>query len=140
MATGVPVTPPESIADPGASPRTWMYDIVLEDMRTRVVPAIEDGFAARRAKGVARVVKLLREQDRLGIVAEQADRDDLRPLLDTPVDDVVAARRELCRRIRANEVATADVVAYCVRDWARRTQLLRPAMGVLADRRFEGLP
>jgi aminoglycoside phosphotransferase (APT) family kinase protein len=140
MATDVPVERPEPIADPGASPRTWMYDIVLDDMRTRVVPAIEDGFAARRAKGVARLVKLLREEDRLGIVAERADCEDLRTLLDTPVDDVVVARRELCRRIRANEVETAEVVDYCVRDWARRTQLLRPAMGVLADRRFEHLP
>jgi hypothetical protein len=139
LAVGVEVSDPDPLPDPGDSERTWMYDVALEDLRTLVVPAIADDFAARRAKSMARLVTCLREQDRLGALAEQADHDDLVALLGVPVDDLDVARRELCRRIAAGEADVGAVVAYCVRDWARRAQLLRPAMGVLADRRYSPL-
>ena len=101
---------------------------------------IGDGFASRRAKGVARLLKYLREQERLADVVEAADRSELSVLLGQPVDDTNAARRELCRRIRNDDIDIADLVTYCVRDWARRTEVLRPAMGALADRTYAPLP
>ena len=126
--------------DPGDSSLSWMYDVALEDMRTRVVPAIDDSFVSRRAKGVARLVKYLREEDRFGPAVAEAQRHDLSGLLGVDVEDVAAARRTLCERIRDGEIADAPVVVYALRDWARRTQVLRPAMGSLADRRYAPLP
>jgi len=139
-ATATAVAPPAPMADPGDSPESWMYDVALEDLRTTVVPAIDDGFASRRAKGVARLVKYLREHERLAGVVAQAEAGDLEYLLGAPVDDVAAGRRELCRRIRAADVDDAAVIAYCVAHWGRRTEVLRPAMGALADRRCSPLP
>lgn len=140
MAMDVPIPPDDPLEDPGDSPRSWMYDVALDDLRNLIVPAISDDFASRRAKSMARLVKCLREEDRMGAVVDRADRDDLAQLLGSDVADATAARRELCRRIRDGEVDHAAVVGYCLRDWARRTQLLRPAMGVLADRRYSPLP
>ena len=134
------IAPSVPLPDPGDSPQTWMYDIALEDLRTTVVPAIGDGFASRRAKGVARLVKYLREHERYAAAVREAESEDLGRLLGAPAEDVDAARTELCRRIRAGEIGDADVVAYCVAHWARRTQVVRPAMGSLADRRYSPLP
>ncbi len=140
LAVGVEIPDPDPLPDPGDSPRTWMYDVALDDLRNLIVPAITDDFAGRRAKSMARLVKCLREHDRLGDVVERADAADLAQLLGIDGSPTVDARRELCRRIDAHEIDDAAVVGYTVRDWARRTQLVRPAMGVLADRRYSPLP
>lgn len=139
-ATGVVAEPPPPLADVGDSPQSWLYDVALDDLRATIVPAIEDGFASRRAKGVARLVKYLREQERLAVPFEQAERSALGALLGAPVGDVVGAQRELCRRIAAGSIDDAAVVAYCLAHWARRTEGVRPAMGSLADRRYSPLP
>ncbi len=142
LAVGVDIdaADPEPLPDPGDSARTWMYDVVLEDLRGLIVPAITDDFAARRAKSMARLVKCLREQDRIGDLVERADATDLAEVLGVDLGSIADPRRELCRRIAAHEIDDTAVVRYTVRDWARRTQLVRPAMGVLADRRYSPLP
>jgi aminoglycoside phosphotransferase (APT) family kinase protein len=139
-ALGTTAHPPKSLADPGESPQSWLYDVALDDLRATIVPAIEDGFASRRAKGVARLVKYLREQERLAAPVAAAEREQLGSLLGSPVEDVPAARRELCRRIASGQVDDLDVVSYCIAHWARRTEVVRPAMGSLADRRYSPLP
>ena len=140
LAAGAEVRAPEPLPDPGDSAQSWLFDIALDDLRSTVVPAIDDGFASRRAKGVARLVKYLREHERLAPLVHEAECTDLTTLLGEPVDDPDTGRAELCRRIRSGEVDDAAVIAYGVAHWARRTQVLRPAMGVLADRRFSPLP
>jgi len=130
----------DPLEDPGDSSLSWMYDVALEDLRNRVVPAIDDSFVARRAKGVARLVKYLREEDRFGPAVAEAQCHDLSALLGVDVEDVAGARRTLCERIRGGQIADVPVVEYALRDWARRTQVLRPAMGSLADRRYAPLP
>src|SRR5439155_20045748 len=63
-AEGVELEPP---LDAGAdeAERSWAYDIALDDLRDVVLPALTDDFASTRAKGVARLLKYLREADRL---------------------------------------------------------------------------
>jgi aminoglycoside phosphotransferase (APT) family kinase protein len=140
LAVGIPLEESAAMPEPGDSERSWMYDIVLDDLRARIVPAIEDSFVSRRAKGAARVVKVLREEERYEETLARAERADLERLVPGPVRDVTDARRELCELIRSRRVAAAEVVGYCVRHWDRRTQVSRPAMGVLADRRYSPLP
>lgn len=140
VAIGVTELDVGELPDPGPSRQSWLFDIALEDMRTTVVPAISDGFASRRGKGVARLVKYLREQERLGAIHEQAEREVLGTLLAASVDDAYSARVDLCQRIHLGEVDHAAVVRYCVAHWSWRTQILRGAMGSLADRRYSPLP
>jgi aminoglycoside phosphotransferase (APT) family kinase protein len=118
-----------ALGDPPDTDDAWVFDAALEDLRTVVVPAIADPFAARRAKGVARLLKHLRERDRLGDVVDRADADDLRALV--PDDPT---RAGLAAAIRAGSIADAAAVRYCLRHVARTTRILRPAMGELADR------
>ena len=126
----------DPLPDTGDTATTWTYDVILDELRDVIVPGIADGFASRRAKGMARLVKYLREVDRLGGAATVAERADLAALLGHECDDVMAARRELCAAIEAAAIDEARVLEYCHRQSARETQLLRPAMGALADRHY----
>ena len=63
----------DPLPDTGDTSTTWTYDVILDELRDVIVPGIVDGFASRRAKGTARLVKYLREVDRLGGAARQAE-------------------------------------------------------------------
>jgi len=129
----------EPLPDTGDTTHTWAYDVALDELRELIVPNIVDGFAVRRAKGMARVVKYLREVDRLGGAARHAELGDLSDLLCYGCGDLTAALAELCAAIDAETMADERVLEYCARQWARETQLLRPAMGALADRHYAPL-
>ena len=101
-----------------------------------MLPALADGFAATRTKGVARLLKYLREADRLGPGFATQERDELGALLGRPVDDVEAGRVTLCSAIEQGALAPRAVLAYCLRQSARDTAIMRGAMGSLADRHF----
>jgi aminoglycoside phosphotransferase (APT) family kinase protein len=133
-AEGAAPAPPLAAA-PDASDRSWAYDIALDDLRDVVLPALTDDFAATRAKGVARLLKYLREAERLGAAHDALERRELGALLDGEVDDVEAGRRAVCAAIDAGGLGAPEVLDYCLRHAARDTAVMRPAMGSLADRR-----
>jgi hypothetical protein len=81
-------------------------------------------------------VKYLREVDRLGGAVQRAERAELRDLLGHECTDIDASRAELCAAIDEGSVDERRVLAYCHGVCARETQLLRPAMGALADRHY----
>jgi cytochrome c1 len=120
--------------------RPRRYDVVLDDPGDRVVPALDDDFAARRAKGAARLVKYLREEDRLGAAVAAAELAELSRVLGSGADALGPAREELCRRIREGTVDDGEVLEHCARHWARRTQVVGPSMGSLAERHLAPLP
>jgi hypothetical protein len=101
-----------------------------------VLPALAGDFAATRAKGVARLLKFLREADRLGPGFDAVERAELAELLGQPVDDVEDGRRALCAATERGALAARTVLPYCLRQSARDTAVTRAAMGALADRHF----
>lgn len=146
-AAGVTVPAPDDHSgadapvDPAATTDvTWMYDVALDDLRHHVVPAIGDGFAERRAKGLARLLKFLRERDRIGPLIDRAELALLGDLLGQEVTDLASGRRALCDAIRSRTVAEREAIAFAVRQQQLRTEVMRPAMGVLADRHHAPLP
>jgi aminoglycoside phosphotransferase (APT) family kinase protein len=118
------------------SERSWAYDVALDDLRDVVLPTLTDGFAATRAKGIARLIKYLREADRLGPEFAALEVSELDGLLGYEVDDVEAGRRALCAVIDQGALRPHEVLPYCLRQSARDTAIMRPAMGSLADRHF----
>jgi aminoglycoside phosphotransferase (APT) family kinase protein len=120
----------------GEGERSWAFDVALDDLRDVVLPALSDGFAATRAKGVARLLKYLREADRLGPELDAAERAELAALLGRPVEDNEEGRAALCDAIEAGALGAKDVLAYCLRQAVRDTAVMRPAMGSLADRHY----
>lgn len=134
-ATGIPLEPPVEVDHHGAT-SSWAFDVALDDLRDVVLPALTDDFAATRAKGVARLLKYLREADRLGPAFASLERDELAALLRRPFDDVAAGRRALCSAIADGALHAPDVLPYCLRQAARDTALASGAMGSLAARHF----
>jgi aminoglycoside phosphotransferase (APT) family kinase protein len=130
MGTPVPDAPPLVAATSG---HTWMYDVALDDLRDVVVPAITDGFASRRAKGLARLLKYLRAHDELGAAAAAQEREDLAAL-------GAADLRGLVGAIEDGTITDVDALWWCARAAARATQVAAPAMGSLAGRHYAPFP
>jgi aminoglycoside phosphotransferase (APT) family kinase protein len=128
--------PPTAPLEAVNSDTAWAYDVALDDLRAHIVPQLGESFAARRAKGLARLLKYLREQQRLGPAAERAERAALATLLGHEVGDMRDARAELCGAIDAGSVDLPGVIPFCRAraDWT--TQIVGPAMGALADRHY----
>jgi aminoglycoside phosphotransferase (APT) family kinase protein len=117
----------------------WWYDAALTQMGQIIVPRSTDPFVILRSKGVARMLKYLREMDRLGSAAEAADLDDLAELLGARPESVAEGIAEVLDRFGSGSIDVTSVVRVLHRRTLRETQILRPAMGVLAERTFDPL-
>lgn len=140
MATGIELPVAEPLDDGRDAVGTWAFDVALADLRDHIVPNVHDGFAQRRAKGVARLLKYLREQDRLGAAADHADRRELAVLLGHDIDDVGEANSEVCRRLADSTIDHVSVLRHCALVRARATEITQGAMGALAQRHHQPLP
>lgn len=126
----VPSTPGE---------QDWLYDAALEQIRQIIVPRSEDPFVIQRSKGLARILKYLREAASVSAPIEQRDLDDLEAVLGSRPSSVAEGTGELVARHLDGTVPLEDTVRVLLRQTAGETQTLRPAMGVLADRHFDPL-
>jgi hypothetical protein len=130
------VLPPTAPLDPTDSDASWAFDVALDDLRAHIVPQLGESFAARRAKGLARLLKYLRELEQLGPAAEREECRELAALLGHGVTHARDGRAELCAAIDAGAVDLGRVIPFCKAraDWT--TQIVGPAMGALADRHY----
>jgi len=133
-AEGVDVPESEPLA--AGESESWAFDVALEDLREHVVPGLGQGFAARRAKGLARLLKYLREQERLGPAAREAERRTLGALLGREVHELRPARAALCFAIENGKLDERSALQFCLGAVDRSTQLARGAMGALAERHY----
>ena len=134
--TELPPPPPDVTTDTDATP---YFDAVLHQLRTVVVPAIDDPFAAQRAKSAARVLKYLREVERAGDAPATAELEALARMLGSQPESIEAGRRELEAAVVTGRYDAVDLLPYA---WARvqwEQRLRAGAMGVLADRHLPAL-
>jgi aminoglycoside phosphotransferase (APT) family kinase protein len=129
--------PPERPLCGDATPRGALYDGLIEDMRGLADAA--DAGVAETAKDAARVLKYLRDVDRLGRAAESADLAEIGALLgqepvgvDGGLADVLAAHRDGALGLDA-------VIRLLADQTSRAAQLAASASGGLADRTFPPL-
>jgi aminoglycoside phosphotransferase (APT) family kinase protein len=120
--------------------RQQLYDTILAQLRNIVVPATDSPFAALRGKGLARIVKYLREADRRGPAAAQQELDALERVLGRRPRTVGEGRYRVAATINEESLTDIDIVSYLCTRAHLEHELMRPAMGVLADRRFDPLP
>ena len=137
-ATGSPL--PETTLPPVAdTAQTVYYDGALAQLRDIVGPNVDDAFATQRLKSVARVLKYLREVDRV-----DADRDaeltDLTRLLGERPSSIEDGRRAVHDLVRSGALTAVDLIELAAADVARRQQVTAPAMGALAHRHLPPLP
>jgi len=128
------------LPDEPDSPHAWLYDMALDQLRVSVVPRIQDGLAARRAKGVARTLKVLREFDRRGDAAKEAELRALADLLGTRPGSVPDGRRAVCEGLARGSLEDRAVLAYLWTSVGVENELFAPAMGRFADRHLDPLP
>jgi aminoglycoside phosphotransferase len=137
-ANEIDVPDAEPLADTSAETAwTWLYEVALQELREVVVPGLADNaFASRRAKGVARMLKVLEENDRIGRALEEAELADLRAVLGPGVHDIREGRSKLCEAVSTGSIDELEGIRYGLRSVNRRTELLRSAMGDLANRHY----
>ncbi len=92
-----------------------------------------------RAKGLARIIKHLRQVDRYRDAAASSELADLQEILGAEVTTADEGRALLAHRVRNGQADESAAFRYFSRRVARQSQLLRPAMGSLADRHFDPL-
>ena len=138
---GLELTAAEEPPEPSGDSRDneWLFDAVLAQLRTVIVPRISDPLALQRTKGVARALKYLAAQNRHGAFYAGCELDDLAGLLGTRPPSLAAGRDAIARAVRAGQVTDLEYVRYLWRRFARDNELLRPASGVLADRHWPPL-
>jgi len=129
--------PPAIEAAPG--PNDFLYHSALEQIRQIIVPRSEDAFVIARSKGIARILKYLRQSERYGPTIDAADLADINELLSGNHQKVPDAIAALSAAHVAGAVTDAQVVGIFARQVARQTEMLRPVMGVLAQRHFDPL-
>ena len=83
--------------------------------------------------------KYLREVDRAGATHTDAELDDLAQLLGSRPSSIAEGAADLADLVSTGEVTALDLLPYAAGQVARRTQLVGPAMGVLATRHLPAL-
>lgn len=137
-AAGIPIPETEAVtADP--TDRGWVFDAALEQIRQIIVPRSEDPFVIARSKGLARMLKYLRDADRYADAVAETDLAELKSILGDRQVNVAAATSSVIDAYVAGEVELSSVVRLLAGQIARQTGLLRSAMGALADRHFDNL-
>lgn len=119
--------------------REWLYDAALEQIRQIIVPRSEDAFVIARSKGLARILKYLRDADRYADSITARDLDDLEAALGHRPETVSGGTAALVEQHATGQVPIEVVLNLFARQIAGRTQQLRSAMGALADRHFDDL-
>jgi hypothetical protein len=137
-AMGFELPPADLPDEPPAEPWHSYYDATLESLQV-IVPRIEDRLASQWTKGVARVVKYLKELDRSGRAFEEAELDDITKLVGHEPASLVEGRRELARAARERKVTDEDYVRYLWRQVQRDDYLMRTASGALRERTWPPL-
>jgi hypothetical protein len=117
------------------TPESWhpLFDATLDNLQI-IVPRIDDPLASQWTKGVARVVKYLKELDHLGRAYNDAERDDIAKLVGTQPATVEEGRRALEAAMAEGSVADDDYLRYAWRQVQRDDYLMRTASGALRDR------
>ncbi|MDF2235696.1 phosphotransferase family protein [Albimonas sp. CAU 1670] len=138
-ASGLALTPPPAVEAP-ETPQTGFHDGVIDDLRARIAERVEDAEAVSAAKNAARVLKYLREVDRLGPAVEARKRAALAALLGDAPDAVAEGEAELLALHATGRVRFAQALPYFAAAAAWDAQLAALASGGMARRGFPDLP
>ncbi len=124
--------------EPEPMPWHGLYDDVLTNLQV-IVPRIADPLASQWTKGVARVVKYMKELDTSGRAFVEAELDDIGALLGSRPMSLPAGRKALAAAVEDDDVAEDDYVRFMWRCVQRDDHLLRTASGALHERTWPPL-
>lgn len=123
---------------PSLPPWHPVYDDVLGMLRT-IAPRIEDPLAAQWTKGVARLVRYLKEVDAVGRTSAEQEVAELTQVLGGPPAPLEEARAALDRAYRSGQVPPSEYVRHLWTRVQREDHLMRTASGALRERSWPPL-
>ena len=138
-AEGVTMPPFVPVEAPDTE-RAAYYDGVLDDLRAKMAERSDDAVVVAVAKNAAKVLKYLRECDRLGPIVESADIAALSDALGAPPTSSRAGQVALVEGWRRGRIPTARVLAAFHGIVNRAAQLSAGSSGSIAGRTFPPLP
>lgn len=116
--------------------RTPLFDKIIEDIRTEIVPRITDSHAVTLLKDAAKVLKHLRETDRYAVAMEEEELNALDAFFGSRQASVAEAQALLSQRILAGDYSLPRLLDYFHGNVTRETQINADAQGGLATRGF----
>jgi hypothetical protein len=122
---------------PSASERS--FNVVLDELRTTIVPRIDDQPTAARTKALARVVKFWQSSARYGAAFDAMELRELDAALERRFANLAEARAALVAAIRARTLDDAIIVRLLHQHMQREVAIMAPVMGSLATRSFSPL-
>ncbi len=137
-ATGLVLTAPAPIIA-GSTERTGYYDAVLDDLRDKIAGVSHDVRVVAAAKNAAKVVKYLREADRLAILAEEQRMNDLARMFVPPPKTAAEGNERLREAVLNHQIAPEALIRFFAGDVAREAQMVALSSGGLAERQFPKL-
>lgn len=131
-AMGIELERPELPDGPEAP--TTLYDVVAENLRSEVRPAVEDGFAANRLDAAVLLVQALERVHRLGPALEQIELDELSKLLGERPKDLSSGLARLDRELPGfGPEREVEVLRYLGRRAWRTERLYAPVVSLFPD-------
>jgi aminoglycoside phosphotransferase (APT) family kinase protein len=119
-----------------AGPMT-LFDVVVTNLRTDVVPALSADFARNRAEMAAVLTEALEREARIGPAVAAIERAELAELLGRRVTDVRAGLRALDSLIRNGDPTQEEpVLRYLYRRAVRTEELYAPVVALFPSMRI----
>jgi hypothetical protein len=104
-----------------------------------ITPRISDPLASQWTKGVARLVRYLRDADAVGRQYLELELADIERLVGSPTQSLTAARAALESANQAGAVSDEQFVGYLWNRTMREDLLMRGASGALGRRSWPPL-
>jgi aminoglycoside phosphotransferase (APT) family kinase protein len=136
-ASGLALASPTTVEAPETE-RSALYDGIIDALRDDIAPGTT-GRALAAAKNAAKVLKYLREIDRLSPSLEARERAELGRVLGQPVASIADGQRDVVAAYHDGRLGLAEVLAVFALGAAHETQLAAGASGGLATRGFPAL-
>jgi len=125
--------------DAPPSDHTKLFNLVIDDMRAVLLPAVGPGSAATAAKDAAKTLKYLRNCERYGAAVEARERAVVSNLLRQDVPTAEEGRSRFAQAIKSDQVDPRTALEALSVISANVTQLAADSMGQLARRHFPPL-
>jgi aminoglycoside phosphotransferase (APT) family kinase protein len=135
---GLGLRRPEPVDPPPVERWHGHYDDALAMLRT-VVPRIDDPLATQWSKGVARIVRYLRDADAVGRTHDARELDDVAAELGVRPASVTEGRDALDAAHRAGALGDPTYLRHLWNRVMREDELMRSASGALHGRTWPPL-
>jgi len=129
-AMGIELAPAD-LPDPGPGPRAHLFEILEENLRDEQLPAIEEPYRKFRMQMALRLLRHLRNADRLGPALDAQELDEIGEILGRRPASLREGRRALDAFVREQgHRREEELVRHFHRHALRAQALMRGAMGM----------